>query len=197
MPDLNIEEKIQEALKRKSFKDYKAEYLGLSLIYCIMLFITFAVCYFIPFISIFVFLFVDIPLIMGFKHFIWFGPASGETLIDGFKISMICGYLNFVSYLKIFISSNIKALLISIISFSLAISLGAFIIENSMPETINSLTNALMNSSSEEVLKMMLEKKPKDATVLSASKLHSSWRSYSIRYGYLFNYQNKRRRISR
>lgn len=110
MPEINIEEKIQEALKRKSFKDNKLEYLGLALVYCVMLFITFVMAYFVPILAILLFIVIDIPLIMGFKHFIWFGPASGETLMDGFKVSMICGYLNFVSYLKIFITSNLKAI---------------------------------------------------------------------------------------
>lgn len=129
MPEINIEEKIQEALKKKSFKENKLEYLGLALIFCLMLFTTFVVCYFLPVISIFVFLFVDIPLIMGFKHFIWFGPASGETLIDGFRVSLLCGYLNFVSYLKIFVTSNIKALIAGVATMILSTVAGSFILE--------------------------------------------------------------------
>lgn len=141
MPDLNIEEKIQEALKRKSFKDNKYEYLGLSLVFCLMLFATFLIGYFIPFTSILVFIFVDIPLIMGFKHFIWFGPASGETLIDGFKVSLICGYLNFVSYIKIFITTNLKAILMAILAFIMVSIAGSFVLEGLFSNEIENIYN--------------------------------------------------------
>lgn len=143
MPELNIEEKIQEALKRKSFKDNKLEYLGLSLIFCLILFITFVIGYFLPAIAIFIFLLVDIPLIMGFKHFIWFGPASGETLMDGFKVSMICGYLNFVSYMKIFITTNLKPLLWAIVAFFAATVGGSFVLEGVLGNEINSIIEAV------------------------------------------------------
>lgn len=129
MPEFNIEEKIQEALKKKSFKENKLEYLGLSLIFCLILFVTFVIGYFVPFISILIFIFVDIPIIMGFKHFIWFGPASGETLIDGFKVSMICGYLNFISYIKIFFTTNIKALMFAALAFFVSTIAGTTILE--------------------------------------------------------------------
>lgn len=129
MPELNIEEKIQEALKKKSFKENKKEYLGLTLIFCLMLFLTFLACYFIPWVALLVILFVDIPFIMGYKHFIWFGPASGETLIDGFKVSIICGYLNFISYFKIFITTNIKAILFAILSFIVTTLIGTTVLE--------------------------------------------------------------------
>ena len=152
MPDLNIEEKIQEALKRKSFKDNKYEYLGLSLVFCLMLFATFLASYFIPFTGIFIFIFIDIPLIMGFKHFIWFGPASGETLMDGFKVSLICGYLNFVSYMKIFITTNLRAILCAILAFVLAGVAGSFVLEGLFAEEITNITNLLGNSATAEEL---------------------------------------------
>jgi len=123
MPDFNLEQKIQEALKRKSFKENKLEYITLSLVFCLILYVTFVVAYFIPFLAILIFLLVDIPLLMGFKHFIWFGPASGETLLDGFKVSLVCGYLNFISYVKIFVTTNLRALGGAVIS----VILGEFI----------------------------------------------------------------------
>ena len=128
MPELNIEEKIQEALKRKSFKENKLEYLGLSLVFCLMLFVTFVIGYFVPLLAVLIFIFVDIPFIMGFKHFIWFGPASGETLIDGFKVSMICGYLNFISYVKIFVTTNVRALGFALLSMILGETIGGAVL---------------------------------------------------------------------
>lgn len=129
MPEINIEQKIQEALKRKSFKDNKLEYITLTLIFCLVLYVTFVVSYLLPALAIFIILFVDIPLLMGYKHFIWFGPASGETLLDGFKVSLICGYLNFISYIKIFVTTNTNALLGAIASMILGESVGmAFIL---------------------------------------------------------------------
>ena len=139
MPDINIGEKIHEALKRKTFKENKMEYIGLTLIFCLMLYATFVVSYFAPFLGVFVFLFVDIPLIMGYKHFIWFGPASGETLIEGFKVSMICGYLNFVSYIKIFFTTHVKALLASLIAFFASTFVGAFIVSSVLKEEMNAI----------------------------------------------------------
>lgn len=139
MPEINIEEKIQEALKRKSFKEHKAEYLGLTFIFCTILFLTFLVGYHLPFIGIFIFIFVDIPLMMGYKHFIWFGPASGETLIDGFKVSLICGFLNFISYMKIFITCNLKPLLWALLAFVSTMFAGIYIVELSLPELIQPL----------------------------------------------------------
>ena len=139
MPEINIEEKIQEALKKKSFKENKLEYLGLALIFCLMLFSTFVVGYFVPLMSILVFFLVDIPLIMGFKHFIWFGPASGETLIDGFRVSLVCGYLNFISYFKIFITSNVKAIIASIVTFLVSTVAGTFILESVLAEQFNQI----------------------------------------------------------
>lgn len=124
MPEINIEQKIQEALKRKSFKDNKLEYITLALVFCLILYVTFVVGYLVPFLAILIFLFVDIPLMMGFKHFIWFGPASGESLLDGFKISMICGYLNFISYFKIFVTSNINALIGAFAAFIISEGVG-------------------------------------------------------------------------
>ena len=139
MPDINIGEKIHEALKRKTFKENKMEYIGLTLIYCLMLYITFVISYFVPFLSIFIFLLVDIPLIMGYKHFIWFGPASGETLIEGFKVSIICGYLNFISYMKIFVTTHIKALVASIIAFFAATFVGVFVVNSVMGDELNAI----------------------------------------------------------
>ena len=152
MPDFNIEEKIQEALKRKSFKDNKFEYLGLSLVFCLILFATFLAGYFLPFLSIFIFIFIDIPLIMGFKHFIWFGPASGETLIDGFKVSLICGYLNFVSYMKIFITTNLRAILWALASFTIVGSVGAFAIEKIYDSELNAFVSSIENTTTFEEL---------------------------------------------
>ena len=128
MPEINIEQKIQEALKRKSFKDNKLEYITLTLIFCLVLYVTFVVAYLLPVIAIFVILFVDIPLLMGYKHFIWFGPASGETLLDGFKVSLICGYLNFISYIKIFVTTNVNALLGAIATMILSESVGMAVV---------------------------------------------------------------------
>ena len=128
MPDFNLEQKIQEALKRKSFKENKLEYITLSLVFCLILYVTFVIAYFVPFLAILIFLFVDIPLLMGFKHFIWFGPASGETLLDGFKVSIICGYLNFVSYLKIFVTTNLRALGAAILSIFVGELIGGAVI---------------------------------------------------------------------
>lgn len=143
MPEMNIEEKIQEALKKKSFKDNKMEYLGLSLVFCLFLYITFVIGYFIPFLAIFIFFLVDIPLIMGFKHFIWFGPASGETLIEGFKVSLICGYLNFISYIKIFVTTNLKPLLIGIVGVFLSIMVGSFVIQSMFANELQVLFETL------------------------------------------------------
>ena len=146
MPELNIEEKIQEALKRKSFKENKLEYLGLSLVFCLMLFVTFVIGYFVPLLAVLIFIFVDIPFIMGFKHFIWFGPASGETLIDGFKVSMICGYLNFVSYTKIFFTANVKAILGAVIAFFVSNIVGAFVLDSVLGGEFEALLNTLENT---------------------------------------------------
>ncbi len=141
MPDINIEEKIQEAMKKKSFRENKAEYLGLSFIFCVILFITFLVGYFVPWLSLIVFLLVDIPLIMGYKHFIWFGPASAETLIEGFKVSLICGYLNFVSYMKIFFTCNIKAFLSAFLAMIGSVFVGSYVIKLSLGEQIEGIIN--------------------------------------------------------
>lgn len=146
MPEINIEEKIQEALKRKSFKENKADYLGLSFVFCIILSITFLVGYFVPLLSILVFIFVDIPLLMGYKHFIWFGPASGETLMDGFKVSLICGYLNFVSYIKIFIATNLKPLLIAIGMMFLSTFVGAYVIQFTLAEEMQAVIDSLAST---------------------------------------------------
>ena len=157
MPEINIEEKIQEALKRKSFKENKLEYLGLALIYCVMLFMTFVLGYFSPLLAVVLFIFADIPLIMGFKHFIWFGPASGETLIDGFKVSIICGYLNFVSYMKIFITANIKALVWALVAmFSITFG-GSLILELVLKNDINAIFTTYANGNYEEMLKALLD----------------------------------------
>jgi hypothetical protein len=128
MPEINIEQKIQEALKRKSFKDNKLEYITLTLIFCLVLYVTFVAAYIFPILAPFIILFVDIPLLMGYKHFIWFGPASGETLLDGFKVSLICGYLNFISYVKIFITTNAIALLGAVAAMILSESIGAAVV---------------------------------------------------------------------
>lgn len=146
MPEINIEEKIQEALKKKSFKDNKADYLGLSFIFCMILAITFVVGYFLPLISILIFIFIDIPLLMGYKHFIWFGPASGETLIDGFKVSLVCGYLNFVSYMKIFITSNLKPILLAIGAMFLSTFIGSYILQFALSSEIDAITATLGES---------------------------------------------------
>ncbi len=158
MPELNIEEKIQEALKRKSFKENKLEYLGLSLIFCLMLFVTFVVAYFIPLLAILIFIFVDIPFIMGFKHFIWFGPASGETLIDGFKLSMICGYLNFASYVKIFFTTNAKAILFAFIAFFATNLVGGVVMDFALGGEVEALMNSLGdNPTSVDLINSMLK----------------------------------------
>ena len=128
MPEINIEQKIQEALKRKSFKDNKLEYITLTLVFCLILYVTFVVSYLLPLLAPLIILFVDIPLIMGYKHFIWFGPASGETLLDGFKVSLICGYLNFISYMKIFVTTNVTALLSALATMFVGETVGAAVI---------------------------------------------------------------------
>lgn len=157
MPEINIEEKIQEALKRKTFKDNKLEYLGLALIYCVMLFITFVIGYFVPLLSVLIFFILDIPIMMGFKHFIWFGPASGETLIEGFKVSMLCGYLNYISYLKIFITSNIKAIIGAFITIVGVTAIGSGILELVLQNEINALFEAHANSGYEKLLEAFFE----------------------------------------
>jgi len=160
MADLNIEEKIHEALKKKNFKDNKTEYLGLSLVFCLLLFITFVVSYFVPFLSIFIFLLVDIPLIMGFKHFIWFGPASGETLIEGFKVSMICGYLNFISYIKIFFTTHFKPFILGIVAMLVSIVISMFIVEGIFASEINSIMEKVYATTTiEEIIAMFNENK--------------------------------------
>ena len=155
MPEINIEEKIQEALKRRTFKDNKLEYLGLALIYCVMLFMTFVVGYFVPFIAILLFFVVDIPLMMGFKHFIWFGPASGETLIEGFKVSMLCGYLNYISYLKIFITSNIRALIWGGATLVGVSSIGSVALDFIYTKEINDIVNQYSSSYDELINALM------------------------------------------
>ena len=158
MPEINIEEKIQEALKKKSFKENKADYLGLSFIFGIILFITFVVGYFLPLLAMLVFIFVDIPLLMGYKHFIWFGPASGETLIDGFKVSLICGYLNFVSYMKIFIATNLKPLLFAIGMMFFSSFVGAYIIQFVLEADMQAIIENLSeNASYDQLLEAVLE----------------------------------------
>lgn len=158
MPEINIEEKIQEALKRKSFKDNKADYLGLSFIFCIILAITFVVGYFLPFLSIFIFILVDIPLLMGYKHFIWFGPASGETLIDGFKVSLVCGYLNFISYMKIFITTNLKPLLLALGAMFISTFVGSYILQFALPQEIEALTKMATDSTAyQDLFNAMME----------------------------------------
>lgn len=143
MPEINIEEKIQEALKKKSFKDNKAEYLGLSFIFGMILCIAFVVSYFLPWISILLLVFAFIPLLMGYKHFIWFGPASGETLMDGFKVSLICGYLNFVSYIKILFTSNIRAILWGIGAMFVGVFAGSNILQHALAGEIEMVTKGL------------------------------------------------------
>ena len=157
MPEINIEEKIQEALKRKSFKENKADYLGLSFVFCIILSITFLVGYFLPLLAVLIFVFVDIPLLMGYKHFIWFGPASGETLMDGFKVSLICGYLNFVSYMKIFIASNLKPLLIAVLMLFVSTFVGAYVIQFTLPEEMAMIMESISdNSTSDQMIDLFM-----------------------------------------
>ena len=155
MPDINLGEKIHEALKRKTFKENKMEYIGLTLIFCLMLYVTFVVAYFIPVLSLLIFLLVDIPLIMGYKHFIWFGPASGETLIEGFKVSMVCGYLNFISYVKIFFTTHVRAIVAALISFFASTFVGAFIINGVLSEEMNAIM--ANNASIDQMLKALYE----------------------------------------
>ena len=63
MPEINIEQKIQEALKRKSFKDNKLEYITLTLVFCLILYVTFVVSYLLPLLAPLIILFVDILLV--------------------------------------------------------------------------------------------------------------------------------------
>lgn len=155
MPEINIEQKIQEALKRKSFKDNKLEYITLALVFCLILYVTFVIGYLVPFLAIIIFLFVDIPLMMGFKHFIWFGPASGESLLDGFKISMICGYLNFISYVKIFVTSNVNALIGGFAALVVSEGVGSAFIVNTYWDQIYAIYNQVGVSVVEKTNQMM------------------------------------------
>ena len=181
MPEINIEEKIQEALKRKSFKEHKAEYLGLTFIFCSILFITFLIGYFVPWIGILVFLFLDIPLMMGYKHFIWFGPASGETLTDGFKVSLICGFLNFVSYVKIFVTCNLKPILIGILAIIASTIAGGYIIELALHDHITELMQAIGSANVVEGMKIFMA----DETILHATSIAAS---VSLLIGFLVFY---------
>jgi len=99
-------------------------------------------------------------LFMGFKHFIWFGPASGETLIEGFKVSLICGYLNFASYMKIFFTTNLKPFLFGILGFVLSAMTGTTIAEFALQGEIKAVRESLGgNPTYEEFSSAMLENK--------------------------------------